>query len=143
MRLTTQVTTLTSRGAEVALKAAIDEAERMNIRLCVAVVDRAGHLLAFRRMDGAPPPSIDVATAKAQTAALFGVPSKTFQTMVNEGQAAILAVRTLAPLEGGVPIAVDGVVIGAVGASGAAASDDAAAAQAGVDALVALCGESS
>src|SRR3546814_6525630 len=72
--------------AEVALKAAIDEAERMNIRLCVAVVDRAGHLLAFRRMDGAPPPSIDVATAKAQTAALFGVPSKTFQTMVNEGQ---------------------------------------------------------
>src|SRR3546814_7069651 len=90
MRLTTQVTTLTSRGAEVALKAAIDEAERMNIRLCVAVVDRAGHLLAFRRMDGAPPPSIDVATAKAQTAALFGVPSKTFQTMVNEGQAAIL-----------------------------------------------------
>src|SRR3546814_2329301 len=70
-------------------------------------------------MDGAPPPSIDVATAKAQTAALFGVPSKTFQTMVNEGQAAILAVRTLAPLEGGVPIAVDGVVIGAVGASGA------------------------
>src|SRR3546814_6898848 len=106
MRLTTQVTTLTSRGAEVALKAAIDEAERMNIRLCVAVVDRAGHLLAFRRMDGAPPPSIDVATAKAQTAALFGVPSKTFQTMVNEGQAAILAVRTLAPLEGGVPIAV-------------------------------------
>src|SRR3546814_4223992 len=74
MRLTTQVTTLTSRGAEVALKAAIDEAERMNIRLCVAVVDRAGHLLAFRRMDGAPPPSIDVATAKAQTAALFGVP---------------------------------------------------------------------
>src|SRR3546814_7811119 len=94
-------------------------------------------------MDGAPPPSIDVATAKAQTAALFGVPSKTFQTMVNEGQAAILAVRTLAPLEGGVPIAVDGVVIGAVGASGAAASDDAAAAQAGVDALVALCGESS
>src|SRR3546814_2291976 len=77
MRRTTQVTTLTSRGAEVALKAAIGEAERMNIRLCVAVVDRAGHLLAFRRMDGAPPPSIDVATAKAQTAALFGVPSKT------------------------------------------------------------------
>src|SRR3546814_1422269 len=72
---------------------------------------------------------------------LFGVPSKTFQTMVNEGQAAILSVRALAPLEGGVPIAVDGVVIGAVGASGAAASDDAAAAQAGVDALVALCGE--
>src|SRR3546814_577683 len=122
MRLTTQVTTLTSRGAEVALKAAIDEAERMNIRLCVAVVDRAGHLLAFRRMDGAPPPSIDVATAKAQTAALFGVPSKTFQTMVNEGQAAILAVRTLAPLEGGVPIAVDGVVTCAAGARGEAES---------------------
>src|SRR3546814_16750926 len=107
----------------------------MNIRLCVSVVGRAGHLLAFRRWDGAPPPSIDVATAKAQTAALFGVPSKTFQTMVNEGQAAILAVRTLAPLEGGVRTAVDGVVIGAVDASGRAAGDAAPATRDGVDAL--------
>lgn len=91
-------------------------------------------------MDGAPIPSIELSTAKACTAARFGTPSKVFQAMVDDGQPSVLSAIGLTPLEGAAPIHVDDVTVGAVGASGAAASEDAAVAQAGADAFVAACG---
>lgn len=129
--------TLTAKGARIALAAAEAEAARHGWRVCIAVVDAAGNLVAFERRDGAPVPSIELAAAKARTAAQFGLPSKVFQTLVDEGQPSALSARGLTPLEGAVPILLDGVVIGAVGASGAAAAEDAAAAQAGAGALTA------
>lgn len=135
--LLTRVPTLTAKGARIALAAAEAEAACQGWRVCIAVVDAAGNLAAFERMDGAPVPCIDLAAAKAGTAAHFGLPSKVFQTLVDGGQPSALAARGLTPLEGAVPIVLDGIVIGAVGASGAAAAEDAAAAQAGADALTA------
>ena len=82
-------------------------------------------------MDGAPLMSAIVAPEKARTSVLSGKPSKAFEEMVNNGRIAALAMPVV-PLEGGEPIFVDGIVIGAVGVSGVKAGEDAQVARAGV-----------
>lgn len=116
--------------------AAAAEAEAITCgwAVSIAVCDAGGHPLWLQRMDGAPLMSALVAPEKARTSVLSGKPSKAFEDMVNNGRYAALAMPVV-PLEGGEPIVVDGLVIGAVGVSGVKAGEDAQVARAGVAVL--------
>ena len=111
--------------------AAESEAVANGWAVSIAVCDAGGHSLWLQRMDGAPLMSAIVAPEKARTSVLSGKPSKAFEEMVNNGRIAALAMPVV-PLEGGEPIFVDGIVIGAVGVSGVKAGEDAQVARAGV-----------
>ena len=102
----------------------------------IAVVDDGGHLLGMIRLDGAAPISAHIAPAKAHTAAVGRRESKIYEDIVNNGRVAFLSAPLVqGMLEGGVPIVVDGEVIGAVGVSGVKSTEDAQIAQAGIAAL--------
>jgi len=103
-------------------------------------VDDGGHLVYFERMDGVQTGSIQVAIQKAQTAAAFKRPTRVFEEAVAKGRTALVSLPGGMPFEGGVPITVDGQVIGAVGVSGVTAQQDGMVAQAGVDALPKILG---
>ena len=112
--------------------AAEKEAVKNGWIVSIAVVDDGGHLLAFSRMDNAA----HISQAKAKTAALGGKESKVFEDMINGGRTAFLSAPAIdGMLEGGVPVIVNGVCIGAVGVSGVKAFEDAQVAKAGVAAL--------
>ena len=122
-------------GAQRALAAAEAEARQQKWAVSIAVVDAAGELVAFLRMDGAPFSSIDVARAKARTAARFRRPTRALDSALTAGRLAILGLEGATPVEGGVPIIVGGEVVGAVGVSGVTSAQDAQVAQAGVRAV--------
>lgn len=104
--------------------------------VCIAIADDGGHLLWLQRLDGAAPISAQIAPAKAQTAALGRRESRIYEEMINQGRVSFLSAPGLAGLlEGGVPITVDGQVIGAVGVSGVKSTEDAQVARAGIAAL--------
>ncbi len=111
-------------AARRVIAAANAEAERNNWAISVAVVDVAGELVAFEKSDTAIGISPSVAVGKARTAALLRAPSKQFEDFVNEGRPSFLSTPGVTALEGGVPIVVDGRVIGAVGISGAHGAND-------------------
>ena len=127
---------LTLDGAKNILAAAEAEAKKNSWSLAIAVVDASGGLVAFHKMDGARPSNVDFALAKARTAARFQRPTKTLDSSVTAGRTQWLAAEGALPIEGGLPIVIDGQTIGAVGASGAQSSQDAQAAMAGIAALV-------
>ena len=114
--------------------AAEREAQANGWSVSIAVCDAGGHALWLQRMDGAPLMSAQLAPEKSRTCALSGKPSKVFEDMVNNGRYAALSMP-IVPLEGGEPIVIDGLVIGAVGVSGVKASEDAQIARAGIAAL--------
>ena len=128
---TRQVRTVSSDGAMRALLAAQAEATAKGWLMSIAVVDPAGELLAFARMDGASPASIQNALGKARTAARFRRTTQVYDSLVSNGRTSLLNFENMTPLEGGVPIVVDGVVVGAIGVSGATAAQDAEVARAG------------
>lgn len=119
------------------LAAARTEAQANQWAVTIAVVDDGGHPLALERLDGATPSSAYIATEKARTSALGRRESKGFEDMVNGGRFAFLSAPLLTSLEGGVPVIVDGQVIGAVGVSGVKAEQDAQVARAGAQCLLA------
>lgn len=84
---------------------------------CVAVVDRAGLLLAFQRFDGAPLGCVDAALGKARTSALYRTPSLTFMQRLQNGETTVLAIPHAVALGGGYPLTLGGDVVGAVGVS--------------------------
>ena len=102
----------------------------------ISVVDDGGHLLGMVRLDGAAPISAQISPAKARTSALGQRESKIYEDLVNQGRVAFLSAPGLEGLlEGGVPIMVDGQVVGAVGVSGVKSSEDVEIARAGIAAL--------
>ena len=103
--------------------------------VAMSIVDEGGHLIYFQRMDGVQTGSIEVSMRKAKSAAAFKRPGKVFSDAVAKGRVALLGLPGAMPFEGGVPITVDGQVIGAVGVSGVTGQQDGMIAQAGVDAL--------
>jgi glc operon protein GlcG len=118
--------------------AAASEAEALqnNWAVTIAIVDDGGHLLWLQRLDGAPPISAHIAPAKANTAALGRRESKSYEDVINGGRVSFLSAPDLkGMLEGGVPIIVDGNVIGAVGVSGVKSNEDAQIARAGIATL--------
>ena len=107
-----------------------------NWAVSISIVDDGGHLLFLQRLDGAAPITSHIAPAKAKTAALGRRESKMYEDIINNGRTSFLSAPELeGMLEGGVPITIEGQVIGAVGVSGVKSSDDVAIAQAGINAL--------
>ena len=117
------------------LTAARTEAQNNQWPVTIVVVDDGGHPLALERLDGAAPISAYIATEKARTSALGRRESKGYEEMVNGGRTAFVTAPLLTSLEGGVPVIVDGQVIGAVGVSGVKAEQDAQVAKAGAQCL--------
>lgn len=122
-------------AAHAAVKAAVERALHLDIRVNVAVVDRAGTRVAFLRMHGAPLHSISIAEDKAYTSASFGISTGEWKTVL-EGDAELefkLANRDrLMMLAGGLPVIVEGECIGGIGVSGGTEAQDELCAQAGL-----------
>ena len=128
--------TLTLADVRAIAAAAETEATSNGWAVTLAVVDDGGHLLWLQRLDGAAPISAEIALAKASTAALGRRESKVYEDMINGGRMSFLSAPVLhGMLEGGVPIVVEGQVIGAVGVSGVKSTEDAQIARAGIAAL--------
>ena len=121
--------------ARKALAGAIAEARKMNLPMAVAVVDTAGQLVAFERMDNTQSGSINVAQDKASSAAMYRRPTKVFQDVLAAGGVGlrILMLRGANAVEGGLPISVDGKIIGGIGVSGGSSEQDGVVAKAGTD----------
>jgi uncharacterized protein GlcG (DUF336 family) len=112
------------------------EAKKNSWAVTIAVVDDGGHLLWLQRLDGAAPISSYIGPEKARSAALGRRETKLYEDMINQGRTAFLSAPLLqGMLEGGVPVIVDGQVIGAVGVSGVKSSEDVQIAKAGIAAL--------
>lgn len=128
---TRSIRAINAEGAKAALAAAEAEARKNGWELSIAVVDPAGELVAFLRMDGASFASVQTALGKARTAGRYRRPTQVFDSLINSGRYNMLNMENMMPLEGAVPIVLGGVVVGAIGASGATSAQDAVAARAG------------
>ncbi|KAF0251217.1 MULTISPECIES: heme-binding protein [Pseudomonas] len=117
------------------LDAARSEAKRNQWAVTIAISDDGGHLLALERLDGCAPIASYIAVEKARSAALGRRDTKGYEDMVNSGRTAFVSAPLVTALEGGVPIVIDGHVIGAIGVSGVRADQDAQVAAAGTAAL--------
>ena len=121
---TRQVPALTRSLARLAAEPAGAQATVRGVAPVVAVVDAGGDLVYLWRPDAAQVASVGVATDKAHTAALFRRPSKDFEDQASGGRPSALHLAGAVPLQGGMPITVDGHVVGAVGVSGASSADE-------------------
>ena len=115
---------LTLGLAKRLVAAAEAEAKKRGATVVIAVVDDGGQLILLERLDDTQVASVEVAIGKARTAAIFRRPSKVFEDQVKDGRVAALALPGATPLQGGIPIAVEGKVIGAIGASGNSPQED-------------------
>jgi len=124
-------------NAKKAATTALAEARKNNWTMAVAVTDIGGDLVYFEKMDGTQTGSVNVALGKARSAALFKRPSKVFQDVVAGGGNGlrILGLEGAVPIEGGMPLVMDGKIVGAIGLSGAASDQDGQCARAGAEAL--------
>jgi glc operon protein GlcG len=117
--------------AQAAIAAATAEAEKRGWALNVAVVDSGANLVAFERMDGAQLGSIAVSEHKARTAAKFRRSTKVFEEAIQKNDLRVLTIDDVMGVRGGVPLVEDGKLIGAIGCSGGAGSQDEVACTAG------------
>lgn len=129
---------LTLTAAKQIAAAASKEAQENQWNMVIAIVDDGGHPLYLERMDGVQVGSVQVAIEKARSAALFKRATKVFEDAVQGGRQVLMTLPGAVPVEGGIPLAVRGQVIGAVGVSGGTSTEDGAVAQAGAAALSAL-----
>jgi len=116
---------------------ALAEAARNTWAMAAAVVDAAGDLVYFERMDATQAGSVAVAIDKARSAARFKRPTKAFQDMLAAGGDGlrVFRIKGAVPVEGGLPIVVDGKIVGAIGLSGGTSAQDGQCARAGLEAL--------
>jgi glc operon protein GlcG len=131
---TINVTVLDQAGAQTVLQAAREIAQQRNAPSAIAVVDPAGDLLAFQRMDGVRAASADLAIEKARTAARLQRPTEEIEDGINQGRTAFVTAGIVA-LRGGMPIRVNGEVVGAVGIAGLSKETDTGIANAAAVAL--------
>jgi glc operon protein GlcG len=124
--------------AKKAMVAAEAEARKNNWQVVISIVDTGGHLVMLQRLD-AQNASVDIAIGKARTAVNFRRPTKALEDSLaaNGSALRILAVPGVTPLQGGLPIVVDGKIIGGIGVSGVLATQDEMVAKAGLDTLTA------
>jgi glc operon protein GlcG len=122
---------LTLEAAKTIAAAAEAEATRRGSTVVIVVVDDGGHVLFLERLNNTQVASVDVGVGKARTAAIFRRPSKDFEDQIRNGRAASLALPGATPLQGGVPLVVDGQVVGAIGVSGNTPQEDEDIAKAG------------
>src|SRR5215468_10746163 len=111
-------------GAKKAIAAAIDYAKKNKAPSgVIAVVDEGGNLMALERLDGTFAMGATISIGKAGTAVLFKKPTRFFEELINKGRTAMTAVDGFTPLIGGIPIVIDGQVVGGIGVSGAASAN--------------------
>jgi glc operon protein GlcG len=124
-------------NAKKAAAPALAEARKNNWSMAVAIVDPSGNLVYYEKMDNTQLGSVNVAIDKARSAALFKRPTKAFQDALAAGGAGlrILHIHGAVAVEGGIPLVLDGKIVGAIGVSGAASDQDGQCAKAGADAL--------
>src|SRR6266849_1839376 len=124
---TTEKKALTLQGAERVIASAKAEAQRLLAPGCVvAVVDGGGNLMALERLDGTFSAGANISIGKAKTAVMFKKPTRFFEELINssgKGRTVMTALENFTPLIGGIPIVVDGQIVGGVGVSGAASAD--------------------
>ncbi|MEA2251437.1 MAG: hypothetical protein QOI62_1702 [Solirubrobacteraceae bacterium] len=139
MQLTTMTqSSLSLESADAIARAATEYAASVDKRMVVAIVDRAGELQVFRRMDGAPLLSVEIARNKAYTAAAFGISTDQWYDFIAEDpplRVGIVHTPRLIVFGGGFPIQVDGELVGGIGVSGGHYSEDMEVAQAGLRAV--------
>ena len=130
---------LNLEGARTVIAAAQAEAKRLNAPGgVIAVVDDGGNLIALERLDGTFAAGANISIGKARTAVQFKRPTKAFEDIIRNGRTPMIALNDFTPLQGGVPVMVDGQVVGGVGVSGAAsAQQDEELAIAGANSLAA------
>jgi glc operon protein GlcG len=121
---TISVTILDQGGAEIVLQAAIKSAQQRNAPSAIAVVDPAGDLIAFQRMDGVRQASAELAIQKARTAARLQRPTAEVEDSINQGRTAFVTAGIVS-LRGGMPVRLNGEVVGAVGVAGSSKESDA------------------
>lgn len=128
---------LTLDGAKRVIAAAVAEAKAKNAPgAVIAVVDDGGNLMALERLDNTFAAGALISVGKARTAALFKRPTRAFEEIIRNGRTPMIALNDFTPLQGGIPIQVDGQIVGGVGVSGAAsAQQDEELAIAGANAL--------
>jgi glc operon protein GlcG len=127
---------LTLEAARIAMAACEAEAARGGRKVVIAIVDEGGHPLMLHRLDGAQWSSCDTALGKAKAAVAWKRPTRLLEESVNNGRFAFISIaQGMALLQGGVPVEIEGQVIGAIGVSGVKASDDEVVALAGIHAL--------
>ena len=128
---------ITLDDAKRAMAAAELEATKNSWQVAITILDSGGNLVMFHKIDNTQLASIGASEGKARTALTFKRPSKALDDAIAAGGAGLrlLAVKDITPLEGGLPILVDGKIIGAIGVSGALSSQDAQIAKTGADAL--------
>jgi uncharacterized protein GlcG (DUF336 family) len=122
---TVEKKTLTLDGAKKVIAAAVEYAKKNNAPGgAIAVVDDGGNLLALERLDGTFAAGANISIGKARTAALFKRPTKAFEDIIKNGRTTLLALPDsyFTPLQGGIPIVIDGQIVGAIGVSGAASA---------------------
>jgi glc operon protein GlcG len=128
---------ITTEQARKAVSVALAEARANNWAMAAAVVDPAGILVYFERLDDTQNASSEIAIDKARSAALFRRPTKTFQDSVERGGIGlrVMALRGAIPVDGGVPIVINGQIVGGLGVSGGTAEQDGQCAKAATDAM--------
>lgn len=126
---------LTLQAAKKIAVAAEAEATKNNWRVVIVVVDDGGHLIYLQRIDETQTGSIDVAIQKARGAVAYKRPTKAFEEAVAGGRNVVMMLPHSMPIEGGLPLVVDGKVIGGIGVSGVTAQQDGMVAKAGADVL--------
>jgi glc operon protein GlcG len=127
---------ITLEAAKKAMAAAEAEARKNNWNVAIAIVDSASQIVLLQRLDNTQYASIDIAKGKATTSVNFRRPSKALEDAIAGGGAGLRLLRVdgLMPLEGGIPIMVDGKIVGGIGVSGVTSQQDAQIAKAGADA---------
>jgi len=114
---------LTLDGARKIIAASMTEAKKLNAPGgVIAVVDEGGNLMALERLDGTFAAGANISIGKARTAVIFKKPTKAFEDIIKNGRTPMVALNDFTPLQGGVPVLLDGEVIGGVGVSGAASA---------------------
>jgi len=131
---------LTLEAAKTIAAAAEAEAVKRGATVVIVVVDDGGHVVLLERLNDTQVASVDVGIGKARTAAIFRRPSKDFEDQIRTGRVAALALPGATPLQGGVPLIVDGQVVGAIGVSGNTPQEDEDIAKAGAAVVAAAAG---
>jgi glc operon protein GlcG len=128
---------ITLDQAKRAMAAAELEAAKNSWQVAITILDSGGNMIMFHRVDNAQLSATTVSEGKARTALEFKRPSKALDDAIAGGGAGmrLLALKDITPIEGGLPVVVDGKIVGAIGVSGALSSQDAQVAKAGADAL--------
>jgi len=126
---------ITLEAAKKMMAAGEAEAIKNGWNVAITIVGANGDLIMFHKLDDTQPGSIAVSQGKARTAALFKRPSKALEEMIAGGKTAFLAVEGIVPLQGGVPVVVEGKIVGAVGVSGVTSAQDEQVAMAAIAVL--------